>query len=296
MGYRKITNLYANHDIFYFKRCLALEKIHGTSANISFKNNGLCFSSGGSKHAEFIKLFDHNTLLEQFRINAAEHPDVEKVTIFGEAYGGKLQNMKHAYGPDLKFIAFEVMVEREGQEHWFNVHNAEGFVHKFGLEFVDYVEIDATEEAINEQMMRDSVQAVRNGMGTGHIREGVVLRSLIEFVHPNGGRVISKHKRPEFSERASTPKINDPEALRVLENAQAIASEWVSAMRLEHILTSGDFPDPKIEDSSKVIKAMYDDVICEAAEEIVETPKLRSAIGKETMKYFKKYLMDLGKS
>ena len=35
MGYRHIDNLYKNQDILLFRECFALEKIHGTSANVA---------------------------------------------------------------------------------------------------------------------------------------------------------------------------------------------------------------------------------------------------------------------
>ena len=37
MGYLHIDNLYKNQDILMFKECYAMEKIHGTSAHVSFK-------------------------------------------------------------------------------------------------------------------------------------------------------------------------------------------------------------------------------------------------------------------
>lgn len=287
MGYRHISNLYKNKDILYFKRCYAMEKIHGTSAHVQYsaKADALRFFSGGAKHEHFLALFDHDELLEKFRENARNHANVDKITIYGECYGGKMQAMRETYGPDLKFIAFEVLLD---SDCWMSVPQADRMATRFGFEFVHYVEIETTEEAINAEMMADSVQAVRNGMGPGHMREGVVLRPLIEFTHLNGGRVICKHKRPEFAERRNTPRFVDPEQLKILEDAKEIAEEWVNSMRLKHVLDA--FPDPKIEDSNKIIKAMREDVIREAAGEIIISKAVNKAIGKKTMKLFKHYL------
>ena len=230
-------------------------------------------------------IFYQSTLIISFKIIFSI------LTIYGEAYGGKLQGMSHTYGPDLKFIAFEVMIKRD-IEYWLTVPQAEAIATKFGQEFIPYRIINTTEEEINAEMMRDSEVAVRRGMGLGHMREGIVLRPLVELIHPNGGRIIAKHKRPEFAERVNTPKFNDPEKQKVLEDATAIAEEWVTAVRLEHVLDAIGITEPRMEDAAKIIKGMVSDVYREAAGEIVESKDASRAIGKQTMKVLKARLME----
>jgi hypothetical protein len=283
MGYRHIENLYRNKDIMLFKECLALEKIHGTSAHVKYHHveDKLSFFHGGSNRDQFIALFNQEELLAKFRENAKEHQ--ADITIYGEAYGGKVQAMKDTYGPNLKFVAFEVQIN----DNWLDVLYAEKLAIMFGFEFAHYDRIPTTEEAINAAMNADSVQAVRNGMGTGHMREGVVLRPIVELVHPNGGRIICKHKRPEFAEREHTPSFADPEKLKVLEDAKQVADEWVTAMRLVHVLDKmPGFPDLNEKHMNLVIKAMVEDVEREAAGEIVSSKDVRKAIGKKTAKLF----------
>ena len=272
-----------------FKQCIALEKIHGTSAHVSYHpvDDKLFFFAGGAKHDEFLKCFDQEALISAFRQNAQEFSNTADIIIFGEAYGGSMQGMEATYGPVLKFVAFEVKIG----DNWLDVQRAESFARKMGLDFVPYEIIPATEEAINQEMMRDSVQAVKVGMGEGHMREGIVLRPLIELIHPNGGRIISKHKRPEFAERTHTPKIIDPEQMQLLEDAKAIADEWVTPMRLIHVLAA--FPDVQLDDMNKVIKAMIEDVEREAEGEIVSSKEARKAIGKKTAKLLKDRLQGI---
>ncbi len=43
MGYLHIENLYKNIDIMQFKECYAMEKIHGTSAHVRFKDGEVAF-------------------------------------------------------------------------------------------------------------------------------------------------------------------------------------------------------------------------------------------------------------
>lgn len=291
MGYRKIENLYRNKEILLFKQCHALEKVDGSSSHVKYDSttDNLTFFSGCAKHDQFVALFNQEELLTKFRKNAEDFPR-NKITIYGEVYGGKIQGRSKTYGPDMKFIAFEVLIN----DDWMSVPVAHRFAEKFGFEFVHYEIIDTTEEAINAAMMADSVQAVRNGMGPGHMREGVVLRPLIELIHPNGGRIICKHKRPEFSERVHTPKINDPEAMKLLEDAKEIVEEWCVPMRLVHVLdalkASGVVTDPDMKDTNKIIAGMLEDVTREAAGEIVDSKEMRKALSQKTVVLFKNWL------
>ena len=73
MGYMHIDNLYKNIEIMAFRECYAMEKIHGTSAHISFKPSPgeLSYSkpgeissfSGGEKHEKFVNLFTEDELM-----------------------------------------------------------------------------------------------------------------------------------------------------------------------------------------------------------------------------------------
>lgn len=83
MGYRHIDNLYKDQRILLFRECFALEKIHGTSAHVSWTEaEGVRFSSGGEKHERFVKLFDEAALRTAFM--GLGHPTV---IVYGEAYG-----------------------------------------------------------------------------------------------------------------------------------------------------------------------------------------------------------------
>jgi len=68
MAYLDIDNLYKNQEILKFKECYAMEKIHGTSAHISYKDGFLSFFSGGSNHETFVALFDSETVDVDFTI------------------------------------------------------------------------------------------------------------------------------------------------------------------------------------------------------------------------------------
>lgn len=284
MGYMHIDNLYKAQTILEFRQCYALEKIHGTSAHIGWKDGAIRFFSGGEKHANFITLFDVPTLEAQFR---EKFGDVGEVTVNGEAYGGKCQQMSATYGKDLRFVAFDVSINGA----WLSVPNAHGFVTQLGLEFVDYALVSTDLDAVNAERDKPSTQAVRNGIAEPKVREGVVLRPLSEFTDHRGNRVIAKHKREEFAERGR-PKVElDPSRREQLAGAEAVALEWVTPMRLEHvidhILAARDDKEIAMRDTPAVIAGMIEDVTREGFGEIEDNQAARKAIGARTVHLFK---------
>lgn len=281
MGYLHIDNLYKNQDILLFKECYALEKIHGTSAHITWKDGKVTFFSGGEKHANFIKLFDEEKLKAGFE--AIGHPEV---VVFGEAYGGSQQRQAWRYGKELKFVAFDVKVG----EYWLDVPNADQVVTRMGLEFVHWRKVSTDLEQLDAERDAASAQATRNGVEGFQPREGVVLRPVREFRDNGGHRLISKHKRAEERETKTDRKVDDPEKLKVLEDADAIANEWVTPTRLEHVLDK--LGPVNIQDTPKVITAMIEDVIREGKGEIVDSKEARRAIGSLTARFFKKRCQD----
>jgi len=276
MSYMHIENLYKSREILLFRECYALEKIHGTSAHIGWKDGKLSFFSGGVDYPGFCSLFCHDALKEQFT-GMGKSP----VIIYGEAYGGRCQGMKEIYGSKLLFVSFEVKVD----ESWLAVPVAEQVAHDLGLDFVDYRIIPATIEAIDAERDRESVQAIKNGVGEGKKREGIVLRPLIELRKNNGDRIIAKHKNEDFRE-TKTPRPLDEEKLRILGLAEATADEWVTEMRLTHVLDA--FPGAGIERTGEIIRAMIEDIEREAGSEVENFKESRKAIGKRTAEMFKK--------
>lgn len=294
MGYKKIPNLRKSSLMLeIFKEVYATEKIHGTSTHIAYKNGELKFFPGCIKYDLFASLFDHDQLLEKFEaINSPE------IIIFGEGYGGKCQRMAHVYGPDTRFVAFEVKIGN----HWLNVEKAHKVVEEFGLEFVHWVKGPATLDFVNYWRDQPSEQAKRNGMGDNHIREGIVIRAPVEVTLNDGKRLLAKHKRPEFEETKSarSDKPIDPEKKLRMAKASEIAEEYVVPMRLDHVLdkyvafhrtTNPDF-EPSIENTGQVISAMIKDVKTEEGDEIEWTKEVDKAISRKTALLYKQYLRD----
>lgn len=297
MAYLEIQNLYKNRDILLFKQCYVLEKIHGTSSHISFdifidkketsvfdaELNGIyCrvhYFSGGEKYENFIKLFDSKNLAQKYLELAIN----SKMIVYGESYGGKQQGMSATYGKELKFIAFEVKID----DNWLSVPKAEEIVKQFNLEFVHYDLVDTDIKLLNKLAEAPSIQAKRNGILEDKLREGIVLRPLIELRKNNNERIIAKHKNDKFKETKTTRKL-DAKELEILTEADKIAEEWATEMRLSHIL--GKMQSYNIENTAEVIKAMLEDISKEAKNEIIESKASRKAISKKCAIMFKQRL------
>lgn len=285
MGYMHIENLYrrgAQH-ILAFKQVYALEKIHGTSAHVSWSGHDVRFFSGGENYERFCALFDHDHLRAKF----VEMFGEGSVIVYGEAYGGKQQGMRKTYGDLLRFVAFDVKVA----DKWLDVPKAHAVVESLGLAFVHYDLVSSDLASLDAERDRPSTQAKRNGIAMDCISEGIVIRPPFEVTLNSGNRLIAKHKRAEFSERKTIPNV-DPTKLEILERADAIADEWVTEMRLTHVLDHLGNPSD-MSAIPTVIKAMIEDVCREASGEIVESKDARRAIGARAVQLFKARLMTI---
>lgn len=289
MGYMHIENLYKYPYIFAFPKVYVLEKIHGTSAHLSWNGTKLTVFAGGVSHDSFCALFDL-TNMQKLMHDLATRYDFSKVTVYGEAYGGSCQKMADTYGNKLKFVAFDVQVTRKGETDpvWLNVEEASRIVSSYlDLSFVFWDLVDNKLEILNKYRDAPSVQAIINGLGRDKKAEGIVIRPLIESVDKHGQRVICKHKRDDFRETA-TPREVSPEKLKVIEEADAVANEWVTDMRLDHVLDKLGPVD--IKSTGEVVKAMIEDIKREAEGEVVWSKDCEKKIGSATATLFKQRL------
>lgn len=286
MGYMHIGNLYKDQRILMFKECYAMEKVHGTSAHVSWRDGQLHFFSGGEKLDPFVALFDRAALKAGF-----EALGCPEVTVYGEAYGGRCQGMKETYGDKLAFIAFDVKIG----ETFVDVPNMAQVAERLGFEVVPWEKVPTDVPTLDAIRDRPSEVAARRGCGTDKLREGIVLRPLVEATTSNGARIIAKHKGAAFEERATPPKVDDPEKLTILANSGAIAMEWVTHQRMNHVLDHlvAAGVAMEMQSTGKVIEAMVEDVFREAKGEIVESKETRAAIGRRAAGMFKERVKEV---
>lgn len=270
-----IQNLYKDQTILLFREAYAMEKIHGTSAHVAWRDGNVQLSPGGESANRFKALFDEARLVEAF--TKAGHASV---IVYGEAYGGSQQKQAWRYGPNLKFIAFEVQIGGI----WLPVPEADEFAKRLGLEFVHWEKTSTDLPTLDALRDAPSTQAKRNGVVDDQPREGIVLRPLIEMT-VGTDRIMAKHKRDDERETATPRKVVDPAQMEVLTKASAIAVEFVTDTRLEHVLDK--LPQGiGVEKTGDVIKAMTEDVVREGAGEFVDSKEARQAIGQRARELF----------
>jgi len=264
--------------------------VHNSSTHIQWKsvNTPSLFEmttfSGGVKHATFESMLDERFDLEKLHNMFLEYtqdwPDIKTLTVYGEAYGGKCQRMNKVYGP-LNFIAFEVNVDGS----CLDVPTSERVCEKLGLPFVYYERGPATVEWLDAQRNLPSQQARRNGMGDNKIGEGIVVRPLVEMCTNDGRPVMAKHKREDFRETRKPRRVGKD--LEVLSKAEDIALEWVTQMRLQHVIDALKITTPSPELTGDVIKAMVEDIKAESEGEIEWSNAATKAIGRRTAQMYR---------
>ncbi len=290
MGFMKIPNLYKDQTVMLFKTVWALEKIHGTSAWITYEGatdqDRLQFYPGGAKLDGFVALFNKEELLDQLKAKFGS----KTVRLHGEHYGGKIMKMSRSYGKEHAFVIFDIKVD----DSWLSFDKVQALGGSLGLDCVHGIQIPSTMEALDEQRDAFSVQAVKRDCGEECFREGIVIRPLVEFVTNNGVRVIAKHKGEAFREtrtKRSLIREDNP----VLADALAIADEWVTPMRLTHVLDKllPEGQEPSMAVTGDLIKAMIADIQLEAEGEIISSPEANRAIGRLTAKFLKERIASL---
>ena len=317
MGYMHIENLYKHPDfIDPLKHVYMMEKIHGTSAHIEYacknslkeykKNNIECktiscsdnyvlkFYPGGEKLELFCNLFDKSHLNRVLYEICSENKYLS-IKIHGEAYGGKQQKMAATYGPDLKFIVFDIKIN---DKYYLNVPEAFEMAKILNLEFVHYIKGPCDINILDQQMKENSIQAIRNGMGPGKHREGIVVRPLDETYDSLDRRMIFKHKNQEFCEVKSTRPLG--EKLVVLKDSFKIIDEWLTEERFRHVadrlIRDRENKNIVIQDIAKFIELMVEDINRESQGEVEWSQELEREIRKRTGIMFRQIYQSSNKS
>lgn len=280
MSYYKIPNLYKDQTVLLFKQVWVTEKIHGNSSHIIFdpdQPNKLIFYPGGTPLEDFVKIFNEETLLKKIKEHFGEG---KKLILYGEHYGGKIQGMREVYGDKNRFALFDIKLDKV----WLSFDDVQTIGKTLELDVVPGEQVVCDMEVLTICRDDPSEQAVLNGITEKREREGIVIKPLVELTKNNGQRVIAKYKTDKFME-TKTPRKIDKEQMKILTDAKEIAKEWVTHMRLAHILDK--FLSPSVKDTGDVIKAIIKDIEIEAKDEITMTKEAEKAIGRLTAKMFK---------
>lgn len=202
------------------------EKVHG--ANFAFLSDGTGAVYGANRRhvlREDEAFFGWQALRDAYvgavrevvALVRASHPKIERVTIYGELFGGGYPHPEVTpvagvqpvqtgvwYAPDLHFCAFDIAVEDgKGVRHYLAYEEALSLFKRAGLFAAKPLFVGTYEQAMEQPIRFDSTLPRLLGLPSlpagSNLAEGVVIKPYQE-VAGLAIRPIVKRKIPEFAE------------------------------------------------------------------------------------------------
>ncbi|MDD4181196.1 MAG: RNA ligase family protein [Victivallaceae bacterium] len=165
------------------------EKIDGMNIRVIYEDGKIRFAGRTNRANLPGQLVNHlNELFIGKESLIGEIFDGKNCVIYGEGYGGKIQKGSNTYGPEQRFIAFDVMVDGV---YWSEMALCSvcGVLGIDSAPLIDICSID------------DMIEKCRNGIVStfGNFEaEGVVGRPPVELLDSRGNRIITKMKCNDF--------------------------------------------------------------------------------------------------
>lgn len=163
------------------------EKVDGTNIRIQWDGENVVFK-GKSDNADV-----PSQLMEKYQkiITPEKMTDVfgdTPVCLYGEGYGGKIQNGHKFYSKTEEFVLFDVNID----EWWLERHNLEDVANKLNVDIVPII----GEGNLFE--MRDTVKPGFKSTWGDFNAEGIVAKPKIDLFTRKGKRLITKLKEKDF--------------------------------------------------------------------------------------------------
>lgn len=168
------------------------EKIHGTNARVGIIDGERMAGSMGLRRkppADADAMVGHTYwfpftrpgVVELLEAMSAQH---QQVILFGEVYGSKVQDLHYGAKGRLGFRAFDLLLDGK----YADPDDFLALCNQYGVETVPVL--------YRGPFSLEKVRALSQGNTTlegGHIREGVVVKPVVERTHPKVGRVALKY-------------------------------------------------------------------------------------------------------
>jgi len=184
------------------------EKVHGTNSRIGYirTEDGMQIMVGSRttrrklghndiyefplmKYGEQIeKLFD--ILVRRYGMLRQE---IDSIILFGEIYG-KVQDLRYGLGADFDYRVFDLSIDGK----YFNYDELESLMKNVGIPMVPFIYRGPFDmKTVKDCAKGDTCLMEENP----HIREGVVIRPVVERTNPKLGRVILKYISDDYLTR-----------------------------------------------------------------------------------------------
>jgi RNA ligase (TIGR02306 family) len=119
----------------------------------------------------------------------------KQVELYGEAYGGSItggcKGMKYGFETQTQYRAFDLLIDG----HFLSVEELLNTLTKYGVPFAPMLARDLPFEFESVKLLASGTSTLP---GANHIKEGVVVRPVIERRDPKLGRVILKYVTDEY--------------------------------------------------------------------------------------------------
>lgn len=115
------------------------------------------------------------------------------VILYGEGYGGKIQKGGARYGPEQRFILFDVNIG----DLWLRREDVHEIGAALGIETAPIIDVGPLLEAL--EITKIGVHSLLSPDNTEHIAEGFVLRPEVELLDRRGHRIITKTKHKDWT-------------------------------------------------------------------------------------------------
>jgi RNA ligase (TIGR02306 family) len=191
--YTEIENLRSYPDVLHVgEAVVVVEKVHGTNARAGVIEGQRMAGSKGLRRRE-PEDYTRNTywfpwslapVAQLLDVLGAQH---EQVILFGEVYGQGVQSFKYGR-TDLGFRAFDLLVDGHYLDYEPFLARCEGHG------------VEVAPELARIPYSLEAVRPLASGRAFAgdHIREGVVVKPLVERTDPRIGRVILKYISDEY--------------------------------------------------------------------------------------------------
>lgn len=185
----------------------ATEKIDGTNMSCEFipSENKIIIRGKTERAAipnhlltRMMEIFTSDIMSSTFkRIDAdgnEAYPD--KVEVFGEGYGYKIQNGGNYIPDHCDFILFDVRITNDGKQIWLQRDACEAIAEKLGIQIVPLVGYFTIPEACH--MVKEGFVS-KISSNRKYIAEGLVLKAPYGILDRMGNRLITKVKHCDFT-------------------------------------------------------------------------------------------------
>lgn len=162
---------------------------------LAFKNNE---ANSSNLYVKTLKALLEKNDLENILRNISEHNEHASVALMGEIFGKGVQDL-HYGTANPEFRVFDVKINHS----WFPELLS---MSRMGVDLYGLKQLNIVPELYRGPFDLDKLYSVRDGksaIGSQHIREGIVVRTMVEGHHAIHGRKICKMISPDYLLRKS---------------------------------------------------------------------------------------------